>query len=48
MPFNKDTAAAGGRKGGKWTKPPEDVRNKNIRLAVSSGELMVALPRIYR
>jgi hypothetical protein len=39
MPFNKTTAAAGGRKGGKWTKPPETVRNKQFIIKLSQIEL---------
>ena len=40
MPFDKDNAADLGSKGGKWTKPPENVRNKQLRLAVTAGELI--------
>ena len=39
MPFNSDNAADCGRKGGKWTKPPDNVRNKQLRLAVTANEL---------
>ena len=39
MPFNSATAAAAGRKGVKPRKDPADVRNKNIRLAVTQSEL---------
>lgn len=39
MPFNKENAAIHGSKGGKITKPPEDVRSKNIRIAVTQVEL---------
>lgn len=50
MPFDRETAAAAGKKGGKkggkasaaarWGgKDPSTIRNKNIRLAVSQDEL---------
>ena len=39
MPFNSDNAANLGSKGGKWTKPPENVRNKTFIVKVTQTEL---------
>ena len=42
MPFDKETAAAIGHKGGsiRWRdKDPSAVRNRHVRLAVSQNEL---------
>ena len=41
MPFNKDTAAEGGKKGGgkRWKdKDPETVRNKQLKVVVTPAE----------
>ena len=38
MPFNKENAASLGSKGGRWTKPPESVRNKQLLLNVTQAE----------
>ena len=41
MPFNKETAAAGGRKGGgkRWQdKDPDTVRNKQLKVVVTQTE----------
>lgn len=38
MPFDKDTAAALGSKGGKWTKPPGEVRNKQLKVSLTPAE----------
>ena len=41
MPFNKETAAAGGRVGGgkRWKdKDPETVRNRQLKVVVTSAE----------
>ena len=39
MPFNKENAVNYGSKGGKVTKPPGTVRDKQLRLAVTQAEL---------
>jgi hypothetical protein len=39
MPFNKDTAAVAGAKGGRATKTTEGVRNKQFSVSVTQTEL---------
>ena len=38
MPFNKETAAAHGSKGGSVRKKPDAVRNKQLKVVVSQAE----------
>jgi len=38
MPFDKDTAATYGSKGGKWTKPPGEVRSKQLKVSLTPSE----------
>jgi hypothetical protein len=38
MPFDKDNAVNYGKKGGKWTKPPGAVRNKQLKVVVTPSE----------